>query len=67
MTNRWSLKKAAIWGAVLSPLGLIASSLLNGQDLPNDPAGFIGFIIGGVLAGAFMFWAVAAIRNSFGP
>lgn len=64
-SEKWSLKKAAIWGAVISPLGLLAQSFLGNAGATGGGPEFVGYILGGMIGGAFLFCLVAALRNLF--
>lgn len=64
-TAKWSLRNAALWGIVLAPLILLSRVLLLGDVMPAGAAEWIGWIVGGMVGGAFMFAAVASIRNIF--
>lgn len=63
--SRWSIMKAALYGAVLGvPILWLRHSLL-GEGMPTEPAHLVAFAAAGIFGGAFLFVVVAAIRNFF--
>lgn len=64
-SNRWSLRRAAAFGAVLSPVGLIAQNAIGNASFNGGTAHIIGIGIGGAVGGAILFMLVASIRNAF--
>lgn len=64
MSKRISLKRAALWGAVLSPLILIVRYTLTDLWPREDAAFLIGYVLGSVGGGALLFLAAAAAINA---
>ncbi len=64
LKRRWSLLRAAAYGAGLEAGILVASSVSNGlpAELANSTQ-VIGFVIARLLVISLLFVAVAAIRN----
>lgn len=65
MNGKWDVKKVMLIGVGVSPLFLIGSSLLNGEQLPTNPSELIGLVLGGMIGGALLFGLIAVIRNLF--
>lgn len=61
--SKWNVAKVALWGALASPPLLAARLAATGDPLPSDTSQLIGFLIGGVIAGAILFAVMAVIRN----
>lgn len=65
-SRKWSLTKAAIYGAALGiPLLLVRDVLLAENNFSGDTAYIVGVLIGSVIGGVILFVVVAAIRNLF--
>ncbi len=64
MTKQISLKRAALWGAVISPIILIVRLTLLDRWPREDAAFMIGYMLGSVGGGALIFVAIAAIINA---
>jgi hypothetical protein len=62
---KWSVTKAAAFGAFLSVALLVARPLLLDESLPNTASSLVFYLFGGAISGAFLFAVVAAIRNFF--
>jgi len=64
MSKKISLKRAALWGAVVSPILLIVRYALTGNGPREDLSVLIGYALGAVGGGALLFVAAAAIINA---
>lgn len=64
MTSPISLKRAALWGAIASPLILIVRFTLTDRWPREGMAFQIGYLIGSVAGGALIFVAAAALINA---
>lgn len=57
------LKKAAQWGAVLSPLLVISRKILLSEGFETNAYAFGGYLIGSVIGGAVLFVMFATVLN----
>jgi Zn-dependent protease with chaperone function len=64
MQNKWSLKKAAMLGALLSPAMLALQYAMGNAEASGGPAHILGVFLGGAFAGAVMFALAAMLRNA---
>lgn len=64
MRPRWSLKYAAISGAVAGAAMLVINLYFQGQLLTAGVAAIVMMILGGALGGAVLFLFVAFVGNS---
>lgn len=61
--RKWSIGKAALYGAAAGiPLVILRATLLGGPK-PNGAAEILGYLTAGMLVCALVFAVVAAIRN----
>lgn len=59
---KWSIRNAAIWGAVLGIAYVAATALYKGET--RQVAEWVGLLAGGGIGGVILFTIVAAVRNS---
>lgn len=64
MSKTISLKRAAAWGAVISPLLLLLRFALTGDGPRESTSAYIGYALGAVGGGALLFLAAAAVINA---
>lgn len=61
--GKWSVWKAALYGAGLGALIVLVRLYLLGETLPQDPAEATGYFAGSILGGALVFALIAVVRN----
>lgn len=64
-TEKWNLTSAAKYGAVASPLLMLAQVLIGNARLSGPASYMVGELIGMVLGGVLLFVVVAYTRNLF--
>ncbi len=64
MSKKISLKRAALWGAIISPILLLLRYFLTGDGPREGASTYIGYALGAVGGGALLFVAAAAIINA---
>lgn len=64
MPTKWSLKKAALLGAILSPAMLVLQYSMGNMAVTGGAAHLIGQILGGAFAWAVLFALAAMARNA---
>lgn len=64
MSKRISLKRAAVWGAIVCPILLLIRMAITGDGPRESTSVYLGYALGGIGGGALIFVVAAAVLNA---